>query len=448
MAISKCIIVGGLLVMQFVGCINTAFSQDGMYPVIGKPIPAFKLANVKYHTKPSIDNKDLAGKWTILDFWTKYCTSCVASFPKVDALQREFKTEVQFFLVGLNDNRNKNTDAIYERYRKAKGLELATAYDSVIFQQFGIHGVPHIVVVDPTGVVYAVTDASFLATENLKELIAGNNPSFKKLYNKFESSEPIIFWEHFVFDKQVRKPEVLARSILDRYSQGIAAGMLAIDQVAIDRAMYQVTKASLSDLYKVACFGASIWDKSSSMYGAYWPHPVLEVMDSSLFYTNYSTSVGFYNYQLIVPKLKSSVAYLMDRVQGDLNIYFGYDVTVETRTMPYWSLTATGKALKSLITKSDKTEYYGDPSGIVAKRIPVKSLIGLIDQYAFAASGIPLLDETAITDKIDIEFHAALTDPHDVAKELRKLGLILEKREKPMKVLVIRDPNPESVSAP
>ena len=55
-------------------------------------------------------------------------------------------------------------------------------------------------------------------------------------------------------------------------------------------------------------------------------------------------------------------------------------------------------------------------------------------------------DETGFEKPIDLNFEAVMADMEDVRKALREKGLILEKRQREMKVLVIRDTNDKEVN--
>src|ERR1700737_2636278 len=69
---------------------------------VGKPCPNFVLHNIEYFPKTQASLKDFKGKWLVLDFWNRYCASCVNSFPKTNDMQKEFYNNVQFIYVGYN----------------------------------------------------------------------------------------------------------------------------------------------------------------------------------------------------------------------------------------------------------------------------------------------------------------------------------------------------------
>lgn len=419
-----------------------AVSQSSVpdYPVIGQPIPEFRLTNVQYYDRDLFDPREVNGKWIVMDFWETGCVACVQSFPKVDQLQREFKDHIQFILVAKNDLKyNKNIKDVFNRYRTSLGLNLSIAYDTTIFKRFRVRGVPHIVVIDPEKNVYAVTDSHFLNEESLRALIENRRPAFNHIV--FGASENGFgsVWKYLIKQSETDGRDFLFRSILCPYRGELNQGSWKIDQFS-SRGFYQVVRASLSELYTVAYFGAIHWNRGQpSFYNNYWRYPILNTRDSSLFAVNNINLSGLYNYSLTVPNDKATKQYLMEVMRSDLKKYFKYEVAVETRMMPYWRLTSTEGARRKLISKAEQLDYKFEPIGLMGKKISISLLIDHIESYNIDEH-CPFIDETNIDETIDLSFRAVMTDIAAVQLVLQKHGLILEKSKKEFKVLVIRDP--------
>lgn len=411
------------------------------YPVVGQPIPTFRLTDVHYYPKEYFDPKEAQGKWLILDFWTLGCTGCVQSFPKLNQLQAAFKDQIQFLLIGINDKKyNKNIEQAFETYKKRLGLNLAIAYDSVLKGQFGVQAVPHVVIVDPEGKVYAVTSSISLTQDNLQALINHKKPVLWPLeVAPGALPTPRRNWKYEIISKKEIPDDLLYRSVLSVNKGEPFMGTELIDQT-VSEGFFQTTR-DLAGLYKFAWFGKPVWadhDGDTLYYRHYWKEPVLEVRDSSLFQHDYNTNTGFYNYSLVVPRQKATKEYLMKLMQSDLEKSFGFTAAIETRLMPYWKLTATETAKKRLKSNNNgEKEIELGPAVIHGKGLPVELLLHQIRRYYTAH--IPVIDETGITGGIDIDLKAAFIDIEDVRKALLEHGLLLEKGIRPMNVLVVRD---------
>jgi len=158
----------------------TASAQDNQFPTVGDPCPPFVLNNVLGYNNQELKNTDFIGKkWLIIEMWAKTCRSCLESLPKINELQATFKDDVQFVLVGDNSQKyNKGIEELYDRVKKKQHLSLTAAFDSTLKTQFYFRVIPHLVIVDRGGIIYAVIGSKDLTEEKLRELVEGKNPRF------------------------------------------------------------------------------------------------------------------------------------------------------------------------------------------------------------------------------------------------------------------------------
>ena len=159
----------------------TTFSQladsDTALPEIGKPIPEFTL-NVHYFKTKSVSINDFKGKWLFLDFWFAGCGACIQSFPSVNSHYKEFRNDLTWLMVGSIGSRFTDTQTLYEKLRAKQNLEMPVAYDSVLVNKWNVHSYPHIIIVDPAGIVHSITSGRDLTTEKIRQLVKGDRVSF------------------------------------------------------------------------------------------------------------------------------------------------------------------------------------------------------------------------------------------------------------------------------
>jgi len=358
----------------------------------------------------------------------------VQSFPKINQLQMDFKDEIQFLMVAKNDAKdNSGIRQMYEKFRLKQDLKLAVAYDSSLFYRFGVQTTPHVIIINPKGIVQSVTYSEELTKENLQLMVAGKTASFKKKYNVFEEnpSQDISIDDSFFKDE-----EFMYKSILRKWTKDMPIRILTqIDQPK--QGHFQTTGISLSRLYNIAYFGRTDWNFRDSLYANLWRDPVLELDDPSPFQCDANSGTGYYNYSLIIPKDRSDRAHMLWSMQCDLKKYFQYNVSIETRRMPNWSLVSSNK--KIVKTLGGSPIIKGDHSGYSFKNTSVQSLLEVI--WSYHQLEPPLIDATGITENVDITLEAVMTDFKDVNRALTENGLGLIRRYKEMKVLVIRDAN-------
>lgn len=420
---------------------------DSIKLEVGKPLPDFTLDNITHFKSSKASLKDFKGKWLALDFWFTSCVACVNSFPKVNAIHKEFKKELNWIMVGLLDNEYKDTPKLYEKIREKKKLEMPVAYDSALFSRWNIHSMPYIVIVDPQGIVRFITGGRDLTSEKIKDLLQGKKVNFypKEMDRpKFDPSETTVKEK-----VDTLSGNLLYRSILKKWSGERQGTIGIINWVKWPKKYlaegYGITMVPLYVLYNYAYIGESDWNPTdSTFFGKYYTKPILEIRDTSLFQYDFTSEVGkgTYNYNLTIPPGEVSQSTIMALMQRDLKTVFKYDVSVETRNMPVWKLVAKPGATDKFKTKGgDRFTSPGTHiTGYTIRNWPPSYLIGCLCFYLKERHrGDVFVDETGVSGNIDFTFEADMTDINDIRKNLHKQGLDLVRGTKELKVIVIRD---------
>ena len=204
-----------------------------------------------------------------------------------------------------------------------------------------------------------------------------------------------------------------------------------------------LTRCSLEWLYRIAYAGRSFayQPDDTARYGKWQYLPMLEVADRLPF-----TDTGFgrneYCYSQTLPPEKRTPENMMEVMQQDLKLNFGYEVSVETRRMPYYRLIVIDTTRIKRSTVSHKHSNYHEMLGGRIAKTTIADLIWLIDHRTATSweHNLPILDETGINYEIDVTVKGITTSLEDTARGLRKAGFDLVLGEKEFKVIVIRDP--------
>jgi thiol-disulfide isomerase/thioredoxin len=437
------------LLLLFLGnsVIHAQTENQVVYPKIGSICPDFVLRNIRYFSKRQAALKDFDGKWLVLDFWNKYCSSCVASFPKVSALQKEFADKVQFMMVGIEDP-EKQIEPMFAKFRVKENLTMPCAFDSLLANLWDISACPHIIIMDNKGIVQGITAS--LDSDQMERLLTGRHPDLIHVYDPSDTLDhrmPFIADKPFLLNGNGGiDSDFLFRSVLSEFKLGSQV-LFAPERIdaSVKQGRFQVLGFPLYCLFNYAYFGVRFPGGfvGDSTRGEYHTKPVLEIKDSSLFEYSYTHDRNLFAYSLIMPPARASEENLKKAMQSDLHNYFGYESKVEYRKFRVWNLVATEDAKRKLQTKGGGLVYKETKTGFMARDWPFETLL---NQLSFGFQDEIIYDETGIKGNIDIN----LTDDvwpktwitiQEARKALQACGLDLVPSQKEMKVVVIRDSN-------
>ncbi|SEN06127.1 Thiol-disulfide isomerase or thioredoxin [bacterium A37T11] len=139
---------------------------------IGDTVPNLSLGTIINYKKKSAQIKDFQGKMLILDFWTTTCGGCLASFPKLQHLQKKFGDRIQMMLVTDYKDKAYNQAFFNKRKKIGKPVTLPSVVeDTLLKQYFPIDGLPHVVWIDGRSVVRAITNGSTLTEDHILEML-------------------------------------------------------------------------------------------------------------------------------------------------------------------------------------------------------------------------------------------------------------------------------------
>ena len=119
---------------------------------------------------------DTKGKWVLIDFWATWCPPCRKAIPELNTFQDKFKDKL--VVIGISDEEE-------AKVREFKNPEIK--YNSAIDTQarmkkaLNVKGIPHVIVIDPEGVVrwegFPLLEGHELTAEVMEKLLAGSTPA-------------------------------------------------------------------------------------------------------------------------------------------------------------------------------------------------------------------------------------------------------------------------------
>lgn len=361
--------------------------------------------------------KELKKKLIILDFWYTGCSACIGSFPKSLALQKEFEGEVEFLLVDF-ENRKKVYDFFTNRSKKeGKSFgHLSVVEDTTLKKMFPHTFVPHYVWIGADGTVIATTSEKGITSSNIQNFL--NNSPLEITMKLDQNLKKPLFTSEALPVKNLLQYSILIKGYLE--GTGSSNMPRIKDSQIVGRVL---TNRSMLSLYET-CFKAFDKTYEINKLTVSVTRPELLLREKSNLPIDQWYEENGYSLDFIVPVEKSDSLYY--HMLDYLNRYSPYLGTVQKRRK---------KALVLVKLNSGGGFYYktGEQQRqltnniLKLNKVPIHYLVERLNkEFHF---GLPTVDSTKYTGKINIEFKNAVHDLPSLKKELNRHGLDLIEQE-------------------
>jgi len=405
---------------------------------VGDRVPLTVLHNMINYKEKTLPLPDPKAKLTILDFWGTTCGPCVAAWPKLLDMQKEFGRDLQIILVNKYEDEQRNRDFIARR-KRIFGVDMilpVSCRDTNTWKYFPPTDIPRYVWIDSKGTVQSITKGNELNRDNVKKWITSGPFQMKQAIQKkvfvVTKNEPIF----------VNGNGGVHASNAFHWSSSLTSGQ---DDVSAESDIFYdsiqgygitLTGSSLLHLYGTAYNNRLRPDD----YFDFLPLGRMEVIanDTAKYHSkDFVRGGASYNYQLISGK--RSREQLLEMMRQDLDRYFNLDVKWEKRQKRCLVFSMFDSTLvKRKVIGEDP--YIRD-MGILLDRLTMRNVITLMElgtQYRLKY--YPIVDETQYKGLLTgiVEEGNGL-DPVSLDKMLSKYGLHLKVEMREIDVLVLRE---------
>ncbi|MFD2556291.1 TlpA family protein disulfide reductase [Sphingobacterium tabacisoli] len=410
---------------------------------IGDKMPDFEFA-IQNHKMSRAKISDFKGKLVFFDFWSTYCSSCIAGFPKMEKLQKEFGDKIIIILVNIRETQEE-VDARLKA-RKSIAPELMRM-PSIIGEQAFAQLFPHRFA---GNYVWLNLDGEFILdsyldynihAKKIKEVLEGKKITFlaaPAVKYGLTDNEPTLL--NMVNDSKTKKSEVYSMftpvnldyyplsgaqlQVKDTVSKNIRNTY--VNQTFINLYLY-VLKKNLDEEWKSKVYGPNT---GTDLYLDYFK---ILVKDSSLYddrllskvnQTDEYVTRSLYCYEQVLPQTvttEQALSYMKEDLDRYFGIRYGCKVNIEEVEIPCYYL----KKANSL-TKLSEDEIKKKLKELNFKEITIDwSYNNLMSSYFRAIGDYPYVFLDADT---SIKFSAVVPRDDEWKKEsdLQEFQQVLE----------------------
>ena len=130
-----------------------AFPKLDFQSLEGSLAPSFTLP---LSTGKTFDLSSQLGKAVVLDFWATWCGPCRRGLPMIMEAVSDFPSSDVVF-VAVNQGESKEQVDDFLNHYDLRKLSVALDSNKSVGASYGVKGLPHTVVIDPSGIVRDVT---------------------------------------------------------------------------------------------------------------------------------------------------------------------------------------------------------------------------------------------------------------------------------------------------
>ncbi len=408
---------------------------------MGESVPSLTIQAFQGGKPTNLRLSDLKGKLVILDFWGLNCAPCIAAFPKMDSLQKEYGDKLKIILV--TPHSKSQVDQFFRIRKHLKYPVLPMVFNDTTLRSFFPHdGYPFHTWIDEQGNLFARSSGSETTRENLNNFFA------KKTVALVEKKKALnINWNYPYVADSAKAGYLKGYSFLLPFADSLGAVqmLLTTPSGAINRFVCNGC-AAVSLILSAYNEGRSYYNFSRNLNNV-----IIDLADTSSFDHPKDGSKNAawahkyaWFYDFMVPEERAAQMYAAMR--NDLNNYFPLTARKEKRIIRQLALIRTNTEDKFKSKGGEtKTMYRLPPhdTSWVIFNLQMDAFVKRVETI-FNDKNYPyrVKNLTGYKGNIDMSLSASAFDTLNIdaaRKELLKYGLTLVEMDLEDDVLIITD---------
>jgi len=364
------------------------------HPMVNAPVKELYLNN--YPSK----------KLFILNFWGTWCSPCIPEMDSLAKLQAQFQQQVQ--VIGYSNDAVEKL--VKYNAKKPSSVWLASDTSFLLYQMCNLAYVGQCAIIDAEKNIIAVVKTDSVNAKLIARLLKG-----EKIKSNAETTEVSHTDKDPFGIDSLQVSSFTIRSYM-KGQQTMGKSYLKGPFAYRRKTFYNITPTNMyKDAYDIVSQNQVIYELDKKKYEDYNDKSQLYCLDL-----------------LVKPGDKDNLKVIMQR---KLNEFLTVKARTEIRIVPVYILKQKpGAALNLPLSATTKLNYSFSGNGFDGKGITITDFSNI---YLANELDLPVVDETRLTKRYDIKTTNDLRDKANVFNAIDKLGLTLEKAERPVKVMIL-----------
>jgi len=410
-----------VLMFSFISGVNGQESYSNIQSLrIGEKVPEnFWKIKHTFFGQGKITVHDLSryrGKLLVLNFWATWCGSCVAHMPGNEKISTEL--DGIFSLVPITREPYTKISKFFAENDHVKKVRLPTIVSDVALKDFFPHQIlPHYIWISKEGKVLASSEHDMFTRENIQKLAEGRKVSLNEKIDQ-DMDRPLYLSKEIQENVEVRHSTILIK--------GRIKGLPTIKKTR------SIENKTTGVLYANQPLLRIYADLGKGLIPGFNRKRIIVEHDNHTPLQSDNGELGdeeYYSFDVNQTPFTDSI--LLEQ----LNISSGFLGRIENRKVSCMILSKVGsiQKLSSLGGKKVNGLFEKDSSYILNGTI--KAMVARMNDIDIP---LPLvIDETGISERIDINLRSDPSDLKGLNNELKEYGLALIPQDRTIDMLVI-----------
>lgn len=373
----------------------------------GDPMPGIIIKDIiNAPVKELAVNDNKMKKVLVLNFWGTWCSPCIPEMDQLAKLQKANAGNIQVLAISndMPDRLRKYLD------KKPSTLWLATDTSYFLYHLFGFASVGYCAIISADKNIIALVNTDSVNQQMIDKILKGE---------KINSSAVIRENAVSTCDDLFGIDSLAEHSFTVR---GYIKGKQSMSQTP-NEGPFAYRRKSFCNLCALAIY--------RDAFDVHSPKQMIYEMNEKEL-CDFQNKKSLYSVDIVVkPDEKDS---LLPILQKKLLMALPFIVRVEYRNMPVYVLKQRpGAALNMTVSKAEKSTYGFNGNGYTGTAV---LLADFAKNYLTNELELPVVDETGLTERYDISTVNELRTRDNTIAAVEKLGLVLEKAERMVKVIV------------